>query len=76
MSYIRLTRQEKTCNGSQTKEIRSGGVYIPPATIWETIASHGVTGVDVTFVYQYRAIYDYESFFNDAELPHVKTANS
>lgn len=49
---------------AKQKEVYNSGVYTPHATIFhETIASHGVTGLDVTFVYTYRATYDYGCFF-------------
>ncbi|BFZ13860.1 hypothetical protein BsWGS_16899 [Bradybaena similaris] len=71
-----LTRHEKTCNGGHPKDSYSGGVYTPPPTIWETISSHGVKDVPVNFIYPYRATFDYESYFNMADLPTVKARKS
>ncbi|BFZ03070.1 hypothetical protein BsWGS_06109 [Bradybaena similaris] len=74
--YWLLTRHEKTCNGANTKESFSGGVYTPPATIWETVASHGVVGCPLFFVFPYRCTFDYECFLDTTDLPNIKKTNA
>ncbi|BFZ06709.1 hypothetical protein BsWGS_09748 [Bradybaena similaris] len=74
--YGNMHQHEQTCNGAITKESYAGGVYTPPATIWETVASHGVRDTPINFVYPFRMTYDYESFFSNTELPTVKAANA
>ena len=57
-----LNRHEKGCNGGKPVERFKGGVYNTQKTIWEFLASYGID-VDTTFVYPFRATYDFESFF-------------
>ncbi|BFZ20032.1 hypothetical protein BsWGS_23071 [Bradybaena similaris] len=70
-----MERHEKTCSGTHTKDVFSGGVYNPPQTIWEELEGHGVRGLPVDYVFPYRATFDYESFFSKEDLPVIKNSN-
>jgi G:T-mismatch repair DNA endonuclease (very short patch repair protein) len=67
-SYKRMTRHEKTCTGNHQKDVYKGGMYRPQDNIWETIASYGIS-VDTSFVFPYRATFDFECYFEKSNLP-------
>ncbi|KAL8600852.1 hypothetical protein ACOMHN_056510 [Nucella lapillus] len=63
-----LRRHEKSCTGELVKHRYPGGVYTPPSTPLEILQRNGLN-VDTTYVYPYRATYDYEAYFDHDDLP-------
>ena len=70
-----LTQHEKTCQGSQIKYRYPGGVYNPPQNILQKLHSQGID-IDTTFVFPFRASFDFEVFFSTDDLPKTKTEDT
>ncbi|XP_070178816.1 uncharacterized protein, partial [Littorina saxatilis] len=66
-----LNRHEETCTGDKIKHVYPGGVYTPPPTALEMLHNNGLL-VDTSFVFPYRATYDFEVFFDSRDLPQPK----
>ena len=69
--HYTLTRHEKSCNGDKIKYCFPGGPYHPNLTPLEKLLDMGVP-VDIDYVYEYRASYDFETYFTKKNLPKTK----
>ena len=63
-----LKRHELTCEGGVNRKYK-GGVYRPPASIFERLDDDGIIVTPVLRFYPYRATFDFECFFNRYNLP-------
>ena len=63
-----LHRHERTCTEG-IKRVYKGGVYRPPASIFERLDDEGIIVSPVLRYYPYRATFDFECYFNDERLP-------
>ena len=70
-----LNRHEKTCTGDKVKQVYPGGVYSPPLTPLEMLQKNGLL-IDSSYVFPYRATYDFEVFFESQDLPQPKKENA
>ena len=63
-----LHRHERTCTEG-IKRVYKGGVYRPPASIFERLDDEGIVVEKMLRYYPYRATFDFESYFSDERLP-------
>ena len=63
-----LHRHESTCEAGVNR-IYKGGVYRPPASIFERLDDEGICVTDDLRFYPYRATFDFESYFDRDNLP-------
>ena len=63
-----LKRHELTCEGG-IRRVYKGGVYRPPASIFERLDDEGVIVSPVLRYFPYRATFDFECYFSDERLP-------
>ena len=63
-----LHRHERTCEAGVNR-IYKGGVYRPPASIFERLDDEGICVTDDLRFYPYRATFDFESYFDRDNLP-------
>ena len=63
-----LKRHELTCEAG-VRHVYNGGVYRPPASIFERLDDEGVVVSDSLRFYPYRATFDFECFFTGDNLP-------
>ena len=68
----KLHRHQQTCKGPHPEEKCVGGVYHPQLTPLEQVAAEGIS-VDTSFVYPFRATYDFESYFTPINRMSAKT---
>ena len=66
-----LNRHEKTCTGDKVKQVYPGGVYTPKLTPLEMLQKNGLL-IDPSYIFPYRATYDFEVFFESQDLPQPK----
>ena len=64
----KLHRHESTCEAGVNR-IYKGGVYRPPASIFERLDDEGIIVSDSLRYYPYRATFDFECFFTGDNLP-------
>ena len=65
-SWLKI--HESTCEGG-IRRLYKGGVYHPPASIFERLDDQGVVVSDSLRFYPYRATFDFECFFTGDNLP-------
>ena len=63
-----LHRHESTCEAGVNR-IYKGGVYRPPASIFERLDDEGIIVSPVLRYFPYRATFDFECYFSDERLP-------
>ena len=63
-----LERHELRCEAG-VKRVYKGGVYRPPASIFERLDDEGIVVEKMLRYYPYRATFDFESYFSDERLP-------
>ena len=63
-----LKRHELTCEGG-IRRVYKGGVYRPPASIFERLDDEGIIVSPVLRYFPYRATFDFECYFSDERLP-------
>ena len=63
-----LHRHERTCTEG-IKRVYKGGVYRPPASIFERLDDEGTIVSPVLRYFPYRATFDFECYFSDERLP-------
>ena len=63
-----LHRHERTCEAGVIR-IYKGGVYRPPASIFERLDDEGIIASPVLRYFPYRATFDFECYFSDERLP-------
>ena len=63
-----LHRHERTCEAG-VNQIYKGGVYRPPASIFERLDDEGIIVEDVLRYYPYRATFDFECYFDRDNVP-------
>ena len=63
-----LKRHESTCEGG-IRRVYKGGVYRPPASIFERLDDEGITVPEALRVYPFRATFDFECFFDRDNVP-------
>ena len=63
-----LLRNERTCEAGVNR-VYKGGVYRPPASIFEGLDDEGNVVDDALRYYPYRARFDFECYFDKANLP-------
>ena len=63
-----LHRHERTCTEG-IKRVYKGGVYRPPASIFERLDDEGIIVSPVLRYFPYRATFDFECYFSDKRLP-------
>ena len=63
-----LHRHERTCEAG-VNQIYKGGVYRPPASIFERLDDEGIIVSPVLRYFPYRATFDFECYFSDERLP-------
>ena len=63
-----LKRHESTCEGG-IRRVYKGGVYRPPASIFERLDDEGIIVSPVLRYFPYRATFDFECYFSDERLP-------
>ena len=63
-----LHRHERTCEAG-VNQIYKGGVYRPPASIFERLDDEGIIASPVLRYFPYRATFDFECYFSDERLP-------
>ena len=63
-----LKRHELTCEAG-VRHVYNGGVYRPPASIFERLDDEGIIVEDVLRYYPYRATFDFECYFDRHNLP-------
>ena len=63
-----LHRHERTCEAG-VNQIYKGGVYRPPASIFERLDDEGIIASQVLRYFPYRATFDFECYFSDERLP-------
>ena len=59
---------ERTCTEG-IKRVYKGGVYRPPASIFERLDDEGIIVSPVLRYFPYRATFDFECYFSDERLP-------
>ena len=64
----KLHRHESTCEAG-VNWIYKGGVYRPPASIFERLDDEGIIVSPVLRYFPYRATFDFECYFSDERLP-------
>ena len=64
----KLHRRESTCEAGVNR-IYKGGVYRPPASIFERLDDEGIIVSPVLRYFPYRATFDFECFFTGDNLP-------
>ena len=64
----KLHRHESTCEAGVNR-IYKGGVYRPPASIFERLDDEGIIVSPVLRYFPYRATFDFECYFSDERLP-------
>ena len=57
--------------GTKSKMYTPAGVYHPALTPLKLLLKNGIS-VDTSFVFPYRAIYDFETFLESKDLPQSK----
>ena len=62
-----LHRHERTCEAGVNR-IYKGGVYRPPASIFERLDDEGIIASPVLRYFPYRATFDFECYFSDERL--------
>ena len=67
-SPYHLHRHESTCEAG-VNQIYKGGVYRPPASIFERLDDEGIIVSPVLRYFPYRATFDFECYFSDERLP-------
>ena len=67
-SPYHLHRHESTCEAGVNR-IYKGGVYRPPASIFERLDDEGIIVEDVLRYYPYRATFDFECYFDRDNVP-------
>ena len=65
-SWLKI--HESTCEGG-IRRVYKGGVYRPPASIFERLDDEGIIVEDVLRYYPYRATFDFECYFDRHNLP-------
>ena len=63
-----LHRHERTCEAGVNR-IYKGGVYRPPASIFERLDDEGIIASPVLRYFPYRTTFDFECYFSDERLP-------
>ena len=63
-----LHRHERTCEAG-VNQIYKGGVYRPPASIFERLDDEAIIASPVLRYFPYRATFDFECYFSDERLP-------
>ena len=63
-----LKKHELTCEGG-IRRVYKGGVYRPPASIFERLDDEGIIVSPVLRYFPYRATFDFECFFTGDNLP-------
>ena len=63
-----LKRHELTCEGG-IRRVYKGGVYRPPASIFERLDDEDIIVSPVLRYFPYRATFDFECYFSDERLP-------
>ena len=63
-----LHRHELTCEGG-IRRVYKGGVYRPPASIFERLDDEGISVGDYLRYFPYRATFDFECYFDRHNLP-------
>ena len=63
-----LKRHESTCEGG-IRRVYKGGVYRPPASIFERLDDEGITVPEALRFYPFRATFDFECFFDRDNVP-------
>ena len=63
-----LERHELTCEAG-VRHVYSGGVYHNTPSVFQRLDDEGITVVDTLRFYPYRAIFDFECFFDVKNLP-------
>ena len=63
-----LHRHERTCEAG-VNQIYKGGVYRPPASIFERLDDEGIIVSPVLRYFPHRATFDFECYFSDERLP-------
>ena len=63
-----LHRHESTCEAGVNR-IYKGGVYRPPASIFERLDDEGIIVSPVLRYFPYRTTFDFECYFSDERLP-------
>ena len=63
-----LERHELRCEAGVNR-IYKGGVYRPPASIFERLDDEGIVIEKMLRYYPYRATFDFECYFSDERLP-------
>ena len=63
-----LLRHERTCERG-IRRVYKGGVYRPPASIFERLDDEGIIVEDVLRYYPYRATFDFECYFDRDNVP-------
>ena len=63
-----LKRRELTCEGG-IRRVYKGGVYRPPASIFERLDDEGIIVSPVLRYFPHRATFDFECYFSDERLP-------
>ncbi|XP_025085055.1 uncharacterized protein LOC112558684 isoform X2 [Pomacea canaliculata] len=71
----RMERHEQKCQGDKVKETYQGGVYQGTPSVLESLQSHGFS-VDTSFVFPYRATFDFEVYFDRSNLPQPHSNNT
>ena len=65
-SWLKI--HESTCEGG-IRRVYKGGVYRPPASIFERLHDEGIIVSPVLRYFPYRATFDFECYFSDERLP-------
>ena len=65
-SWLKI--HESTCEGG-IRRVYKGGVYRPPASIFERLDDEGIIVEDVLRYYPYRATFDFECYFDRDNVP-------
>ena len=66
-----LYRHVSGCDGGKIKAVYPGGVYHPALTPLEILKEHGIN-VDPSYVYPFRATYDFETYFKPIKKRQTK----
>ena len=69
-----LRRHEQTCTGDKNKHTYPGGVYRPTPSAVELLDMNSIQ-VDTSFVFPYRATFDFEVLLENTDLPQPKTSD-
>ena len=65
-SWLKI--HESTCEGG-IRRVYKGGVYRPPASIFERLDDEGITVPEALRFYPFRATFDFECFFDRDNVP-------